>query len=390
MTGRALRIVLSADTVANYPEGGGHQSWALQYLLGLLDLGHEATWLELMWSTGDPASDQANAMRFLDMTARHGARDRCLVVIKDESREEHPLEYGEVFGASRDVAQRTLRSADMLWDLALSAPASLRQTFPVTVLLDGDPGHLQAAALAHPLPLAEYDIRFTVGGNVGRPGCPVPDLGLSWVYAPPCVHLPMWPRLPSPPDGAPISSITHWNWGEQDPMIDGHLVSTSKRLAHLRYVGLPMSVRRKFSLGAHLHASDTSGDREILENHGWTITDPWLVAASPEDYATFIAGSWAELSCPKPIYTQLRTGWFSDRSAVYLATGRPVVMEDTGVGDHLPTGDGLVLFRDFPEAVDAFGCLDAEWDRHATAARELAERYFNARTVLSGMVDRCR
>ena len=114
----------------------------------------------------------------------------------------------------------------------------------------------------------------------------------------------------------------------------------------MNVLGLPRSTGRSFCLGANFAPNDDTGDREALSENGWKLVDPEIVAATPRDYAEFIASSRAEISCPKPIYKELRTGWLSERSACYMAMGRPVLAEDTGFSELLPTGSGLVPFND--------------------------------------------
>ena len=116
---------------------------------------------------------------------------------------------------------------------------------------------------------------------------------------------------------------------------------------------------------------------------------PTRVAASPAVYADYVRRSRAEISCPKPIYRELKTGWLSDRSAAYLASGRPVLAEDTGLSDHLPTGEGLLMFRDLEEAVAGVAEIDAHYERHCRAARMFAEEHLDSGRCLSKMLALC-
>src|SRR5262249_12244454 len=149
---------------------------------------------------------------------------------------------------------------------------------------------------------------------------------------------------------------------------------------------LPRRVGRPFRLAANIHPEDQTGDRELLNSRGWGLVHPHEVAGSPASYRDFIRKSRAELSCAKPIYSELKTGWFSDRSACYLASGRPVLAEDTGFGDHFPTGSGLVVFQNLEEAVAGVADIDANYARHSRAAREFAEEYLDSRRCLETML----
>ena len=134
------------------------------------------------------------------------------------------------------------------------------------------------------------------------------------------------------------------------------------------------------------HPNDQTGDRALLEANGWQLTHPYDVAYSPAVYADYIAASRAEICCPKPVFRELKTGWFSDRSACYLASGRPVLAEDTGFSDHLPTGAGLLRFSDMESGAAAVAEIDGNYEHHSRMARELAEEYLDANRCLSAMI----
>ncbi|MGE5193890.1 MAG: hypothetical protein ACM3U2_15450, partial [Deltaproteobacteria bacterium] len=123
-----------------------------------------------------------------------------------------------------------------------------------------------------------------------------------------------------------------------------------------------------------------------LQAHGWKIVDPHMVVASPSLYRAYIQSSLGEISCAKPIFRELKTGWFSDRSVCYLASGRPVLAEDTGWSDDLPVGQGLLPFRDIDEAVAGAAEIAAHYSSHSQAAREIAEAYFDSHKCLEGML----
>jgi hypothetical protein len=193
----------------------------------------------------------------------------------------------------------------------------------------------------------------------------------------------MWPVAPDPGPDAPFTAITHWNWEGEVPW-QGRTLSCSKRDAYLEFVDLPRRARRPFELAAYL--GDDDGDRVRLEAHGWRVVHPWDLLATPTGYQNYIASSRAEVLCPKPIYVALRTGWLSDRSVAYLASGRPVLAGDTGIGDHVPTGRGLLTFRSMEEAVAGVAEIDANYAAHAKAARELVEAHFDAAKCLPAML----
>lgn len=130
------------------------------------------------------------------------------------------------------------------------------------------------------------------------------------------------------------------------------------------------------------------GDRAMLAQRGWGLVDPLAVSSDSERYRDYIRRSLGEFSVAKELNVRLATGWFSDRSACYLAAGRPVVVQDTGFRSALPTGAGLLTFLTAEEAVDAVRTVVADWSLHSAAARRIAAGSFAARSVLTEFLNR--
>jgi hypothetical protein len=252
-------------------------------------------------------------------------------------------------------------------------------------LLDLDPGHLQLTVPADDMAIDEHCAFLTVGLNVGTAACPAPTFGVTWSTFLPFVHLPSWSVAASPSDDAPFASVTHWNWGELR-LPDGTSVSLSKRDAYLRYLDLPRRTGRSFELAVNL-GDDPVDDASRLKESGWNVVDPWIVARSVESYAAYLATCRAEIACAKPVFRELNTGWFSDRSVCFLASGRPVVAEDTGFTSSLPHGTGLLAFADVDGAVEAVRAVDSDYERHARAARRLAEEVFSSTIWLPKLLE---
>lgn len=383
MTSR-VRVVLGNSSLVGYPQAGGLWTIFLQYLLGLRALGHDAFWLETMRSTGNSARDQHLIGIFFKRFAEYGLGDRCAVLVSAPNSDSPTIDSAEIFGKSRQELREITGGADFLWNFCAAIKEPLLSLFRRRVFIDLDPGHLQVSALTWDVGLREHDAFLSVGRKMRDADCQVPSLGLEWHPFSPFVHLPMWDTVADPGPQAPFSSVTQWGWGEL--WLEDRVLSVSKRDAYLEYVALPQHAGRAFELAANIHPADTTGDRELLLSHGWKIVDPHAVAASPRDYQKYIANSRAEISCPKPIFRELRTGWLSDRTVCYLASGRPVLAQDTGFSDHLPTGSGLVLFHNMEEAVHGAAAIDADYAYHAHAAREVAEEFLDARRCLPAML----
>jgi hypothetical protein len=236
--------------------------------------------------------------------------------------------------------------------------------------------------------LDDHHSFLTVGLKINDPDCEIPTLGKKWQSFSPFVYLPFWKQELDPGSHAPFSSITQWTWAEL--WYKDRVLSISKRDGYLRYIELPKIASRPFELAANIHPNDNTGDKELLQSNDWKLVDPNQVANSPDSYQEYIALSRAEIVCPKPIFTELKTGWFSDRSACYLASGRPVLTEDTGISEYLPTGQGLLVFRDINEALAGVAEIDSDYKRHLRAARGIAEELLNSHYWLEQMIDFCR
>jgi hypothetical protein len=383
-----MHIVLGNSSLAQYPQGGGHWVVRLQYLLGLRALHHEVTLLELLWSTGDTNRDEGLIGSFFSRMNHYGLQNNCILLLFDKGSDEQNLERARVYGRSMSGLREIIKSADLLWNDCCGVREPLLGMFRYRVLLDLDPGHLQVSALTVDMGLHSHQAFLTVGKKLHDIDCEVPTLGLKWQPFFPFVYLPMWELRPDPGQQAPFSSVTHWTWGEL--WLQRRVLSISKRDAYLRYLELPQRVKRPFELAANIDdPEDAIGDQELFKRHGWKLLDPWEVTGSPLSYRTYITRSRAEISCPKPIFRELKTGWFSDRSACYLASGRPVLAEDTGFSDYLPTGNGLLVFHNLSEAIAGVAEIDSNYQHHVVAARRLAEEFLDSQECLKTMLAAC-
>ncbi len=382
-----MRIVLGNSSLARYLPGGGHWCWFLQYPLALKALGHQILWLELMQSSGDPESDRRTIAGFFGQAADYGLERDSALLLFDQSLDFQPLEGAREFGISRSSLRQAIHDADLLLNFCCNVREPLLSMFRRRALLDFDPGHLQISALVWDLGIREHDVWLTIGARLGNQGCEVPTLDVEWRKFEPMVHLPMWQVTPDPGRGASFSSITQWTWEELP--FGTRTVSVSKRAAYLKYLELPRRARRPIELAANIGHDDPAGDGRLLRDHGWKLVDPHEVGRTVSLYQDYIHRSRAELMCPKPVHVELRTGWFSDRSVAYLASGRPVVAEETGFSERLPTGVGLIPFRNADEAIAAIAEVDGNYAKHSRAARELAVTYFDSKRSIEAILNAC-
>ena len=200
----------------------------------------------------------------------------------------------------------------------------------------------------------------------------------------PPVALAHWPAAAEAPARDAFTSVGHWrSYGS----IEHEGIHYGQRAHSLReLVELPRRSGARFELALGIHPDEVDDLRALHEN-GWGLLDPAEVAATPAAYADFVRGSKAELSIAKSGYVASRSGWFSDRSAAYLASGRPVVAQDTGFADSLPVGEGLLAFGNTEEAAAAVAEVESDLRRHGRAARELAEGHLDAGKVLPRLLE---
>jgi hypothetical protein len=209
----------------------------------------------------------------------------------------------------------------------------------------------------------------------------VPTSGIDWIPTVPPVVLSHWPVAG---DGDAFTTIGNWRgYGS----VEHEGVQYGQKAHSMRnFMSLAARTDARFLLALDIHPDETP-DVEALDRNGWQIVPPATVAADPDAYREFIAGSLAELGIAKSGYVLSRCGWFSDRSACYLASGKPVVAQDTGFGAFLPTGTGLLAFASEDDALAAVEDVRSDHARHARAAREIAEERLDSRTVLTRFLE---
>ncbi len=371
-------VFIGSAFVAKYPTGGGNFWVPLQYLLGLRALGVEAYWLELLW----PQANVERARRFLSAFQRHvealGVADWVTVVFFPEHERDDPPGREEAFGApAQDLWARA--RAGLLLNLAHSVPASLRGRFARTALFDIDPGPFQLWARDNDLGVGSHDAYLTIGQNLGAPDSPVPLGDVPWQRVWPAVHLPAWPVQPAI-QAARYTTVTQW-WSDAWTVLGSEVIEGHKRTSFLRVLELPRQVPAQLELAANIHPEEAE-DRKLLTSEGWHLTDPARVTGRPEAFRRYVQQSRGEFGCAKPTYVRTRPGWVSDRTVCYLASGRPCVVEDTGVEDHLPPSAGLRFFRTVDEAAEGLRAVECDYAAAARAARELAEEVFATRAVM--------
>jgi hypothetical protein len=371
VTGR-LRVLVSGALAGDSAQGGA--TWAvLQYVAGLRRLGHDVVLVE-------PVSrlTAERATRFQSVSSEF-ALDGHAALVATNSESTVGLPYERLIEWSRR-ADVLLNTSGMLADPRLLEP------IPVRVYLDLDPGFNQLWHSVNAIDMHfEGHTHFaTVGREVGRPGCSVPTLGRDWIPTLPPVVLELWPVARGRSEGA-FTTVANWrSYGsiEHNGVHHGQKAHSLRRL-----VELPRRSTERFELALSIHPEERS-DLELLVSHGWRLVDSARAAGTTTAYRAFIQASRAEIGIVKSGYTASRCGWFSDRSACYLASGRPVVAEDTSFSRTLPTGSGLLAFTTLDDAAAAIEDVRAAYPRHCRDARLLAEEHLDSDRVLGSLLER--
>jgi hypothetical protein len=223
-------------------------------------------------------------------------------------------------------------------------------------------------------------VYVTVGLNLGEADCPLPTCGIHWQKTLPPVVLDEWTVSHGPGDA--YSTVADWR--SFSPIEWGGVWYNQKADEFKRIIDLPRRVRAPLELCLSIDPAEP--DRAELERYGWRLVPPSVHAATTDAYRNYIAHSRGEFTAVKHGYAAGRTGWFSDRSACYLAAKRPVIIQDTWIGRHLPTGTGLLTFNDTESAAEAIEQVESDYTRHAEAAVSFAREFLDSDLVLSRLL----
>lgn len=301
------------------------------------------------------------------------------------------------FGLTEPQVRDICRTADVFVNISCST--YMRDEYrriPVRVLIDSDPMFTQiqcvtGTALAGGKSVLRelvdaHSHHFTFGQNVHAATCPVPKCGIQWRPTRQPICLPYW-RVTDLPTRQDTAYTTVMNWSAAAPLQYDGQTWGQKNVEFARLMTVPKDVP---DVRLAVAVGQTTGDPfpcEAAKSSGWTVLDPDECVPDWRCYRHFIEQSRGELSIAKETYVKARTGWFSCRSACYLAAGRPVVTQDTGWTDYLPSGTGLLAFRTQDEAVQALKQVEADPKMHARAARQIAEEHFDSNRVLGDLLE---
>jgi len=377
-----LRIV-ALGYIVRGPIGG--LAWHhLQYVIGLARLGHDVVFIEDSDdypSCYDPSrgvvdADPAYGLRFAAATFDRAGLGGCWAY--------HDAHAGRWLGPQSDRAIAACVAADLV--INLSGVNPLRPWLmeaPARLLVDTDPAFTQVRHLTDPaaLDLARQHTAFaTYGENISTGQSAVPDDGLPWEATRQPIVLDAWPVTPGPADGR-FTTVMQWESYRARDYGGVHFGMKSESFGP--YEDLPARSSARFEVAV----GSPTAPRDRLRAAGWVVSDPLGPTRDPWTYQDYIRGSMAEFAVAKHGYVAGRTGWFSERSAAYLASGRPVVVQDTGFTDWLEAGAGVLAFRTPDEALAAIDDVIGRYEYHGRAAREVAAASFDARAVLPRLIE---
>jgi hypothetical protein len=309
-----------------------------------------------------------------DVMARFGLADRWAYL---------DTVTGICHGLSLERLRALYREADALLNVCGATELNeYHLRCPIRVYVETDPvfeqiriaeGHRETIEA-----LGNHTHHFTYGENLGQPDCPIPLEKFAWRTTRPPVIPDLWPFAPDP-SAERFTTVATWKNVGKDVRFRGETYYWSKHLNFLKMADLPTRTRQPLELALEV---DDELSRELMLRNRWLLTNALEVSRDVTAYQRFVERSRGEFTTSKDLVVRTRSGWFSDRSACYLAAGKPVVTQDTGFGKYVPTGAGLFAFQTTEEAVTAIDEVNRDYARHCRAAREIAEEYFAAERVL--------
>ena len=368
-----MTTVVVAGALANRAGSAGGAWVRLSWVRGLQQLGLDVWLVEELAHTAD---EPPAAAWFRAASERFGLGGRAAL-----------LSDGRIVaGPSLEELMAVAAEATLVNISGHLTLPRLFQGFRRRVMVDLDPGFTQFWHDAE-IPAAHvqgHDLYFTIGELIGTAGCSVPTGGIDWRPVRQPVVLDDWPLVDAV-EGDRFTTVASWR-GPYGPVEHGGRTYGLKVHEFRKFIALPRHSRHRFEIALDIHPADAR-DLMALRQHGWRITDPRAVAGDPDAFRGYVQGSSAEFSVAQGVYVETRCGWFSDRTARYLASGKPALVQDTGFSRLLPVGHGLVAFGTLHEAVRGAADIVARYHEHRAAARRIAEEHFAAERVLARFCD---
>jgi hypothetical protein len=398
------RRIVVVGTLASNPYAG--MAWMhMQITAGLRRLGHDAYYFE---TTSNWPYDPVRNTKVGDSDYALPYLARISKSFGLENRWAYRRSYadGAWFGLDRSKAEQLLAESDAVLNVAGAtrfAEDGLKVgrlvyfgTDPVFHEIAFANGDNEARSI-----FEEHDDFVTYGENIGNADCPVPAPPRLRAKTRQPVLLDLWQG--GSPSKQEFTTVGNWQQEGREVEYRGELYHWSKHLEFLKFIDLPKRTNQPLELAMNLADAKTirhgegevvrtlgvtTDARHLLEFNGWKLADTHTMTTDPWPYRDYVRASRGEFTVARDLHVRLRSGWFSERSACYLAAGRPVITQDTGFGSVLPTGMGLFAFNTMEEILTALDKINSDYERHSRAATAIAEEYFKAETVLAGVLEK--
>jgi hypothetical protein len=384
VTGRKGTVIVSG-ILFWYPLAGVTYQF-LHYLIGLRRLGYDVYYIEdsARW-VYDPVANEmspdarSNVERIAPILEEHGFAGHWAFRGRYQEGQVYGLPESRILQLYReaDALLNVTGAQELLDDYAGRMRLVYIESDPFAFqvkLATGDAGALSAASAHHSL--------FTFGENLGADDCTVPVGSFNWMPTRQPVALELWANRA--PDGERYRTITTWSNKDSDLVFEGETYYWTKDREFRKFLDLP----GRTSVDWELAAGADDEVKQLLARHGWNHVDSAGISANPDCYRTYIEQSRAEFTVARDQYVRPNTGWFSDRSACYLAAGRPVITQETGFSKRLPIGKGLFAFKTRDDILSAVETIESDYRASCRAAVEVASEFFAAEKVLGSLMDR--
>lgn len=390
-----LRIIVGGF-IGVMPVGGVTWDY-VQYPLGFSLLGHDVYYIEdtrlypIYQKPGSNWDDCSGCVEHLQTVMEHfGLQHRW--AYRDEAS-------GKCFGMSEEKLKTVCAGADVF--INLSCSTFLRDEYlkiPARVLIDSDPMFTQIQYLSQEMftpgepglkaMVDAHNHHFTFGENIHHPDCRTPDCGLVWKPTRQPVCLNYW-KSKNGFDLQRSSFTTLMNWSAAKVLHYENEEWGQKDVEFEKFFTLPALVKtaRFAAVVNKTGGTQQCFAKEKIEAAGWQVLDPYQSSGDWKTYQQFIDRSYGEFSVAKNTYVKGKTGWFSCRSACYLAMGKPVVTQDTGWSRFIPSGEGLFAFSDLSTAVTAVEKVIGDYAVQSRFAKQIAQDYFNSNWVLLSLLN---
>ena len=359
----------------------------VHYLVGLERLGYDVYYVEAhactpcdFIATPDEDGSEKAAEFIAGVMRRFGFTDRWAF---------HALHHdGRCWGMSESRVRELYRSADVIINLhGGTVPLPEHSATGRLVYLESDPVEVQIELVTAPRKVSEYlaphRAFFTFGENYGRPDCRLPvSVRFPFRATRQPVVMDFWHGADRP--ARDFTTIGNWRQAGREIHLNNDVYHWSKHLEFMKFLDLPQRTTQSFELALSAYEP---ADQQLLEKHGWRVRPAGALSGDIDIYRDYITGSRGEFTVAKDQNIRLRSGWFSDRAACYLAAGRPVITQETGFSNILPTGRGLFAFSTMDDILAAVEAINADYALHHAAAQEIAREYFGSDVVLQELLD---